>query len=201
MSVRINCEGVDQGIAKMCGALDAIGGRHAGRIIANAVNQSLAAGRKEAAREARRAYTAPIKKLFDNINVQRASGGNLHGELDFTGSKGVSMIHFKPQPNTPAVRPAAGVTAQTKRGGSRKVRFSQNGGSKSFIMKKKQGGLGVFVRHGRKKFEMLMGPSPIQALQRRESQERVQVKVEESFAPRLQAEIDRALASLRGSSR
>lgn len=201
MSVKITCDGVDQGIAQMSAALDAIGGKRAGKVIANALNQSLAAGRKEAAREARKAYTAPIKKLFDNINVQRARGSNLHGQLDLTGSKGVSMIHFKAQPNTPAVRPAAGVTAQTKRRGSRKARFAKDGGSKSFIMKKKQGGFGVFVRHGRKKFEMLMGPSPIQALQRRESQERVQTKIEETFAPRLQEEIDRALASLKGSSR
>ncbi|MBD5608191.1 MAG: hypothetical protein HDQ93_05000 [Desulfovibrio sp.] len=201
MSVKITCEGVDQGIARMNAALDAIGGKRAGKVIANALNQSLAAGRKEAAREARKAYTAPIRKLFDSIKIQRARGSNLHGELDLTGSKGVSMIHFKAQPNVPAVRPTSGVTAQTKKQGSRKARFSKNGGSKSFIMKKKQGGFGVFVRHGRKKFEMLMGPSPIQALQRQDSQEHVSAKVEEAFAPRLQAEIDRVLASLRGSSR
>ena len=201
MSVKITCAGVDEGIARMFAALDAIGAKRAGKVIANALNQSLAAGRKEAAREARKAYTAPIRKLFDHINVQRARGGNLQGQLELTGSKGVSMIHFKAQPNTPQVRPVAGITAQTKKQGSRKARFSKNGGSKSFIMKKKQGGYGVFVRHGRKKFEMLMGPSPIQALQRRESQERVSEKVEEAFAPRLQAEIDRVLASLSGGVR
>lgn len=196
MSVKITCEGVDQGIVRMQSALDAIGGKRAGKVIANALNQSLAAGRKEAAREARKAYTAPIKKLFDNINVQRARASNLQGELDLTGSRGVSMIHFKAQPNTPGVRPAAGVTAQTKKRGTRKARFAKDGGSKSFIMKKKQGGFGVFVRHGRKKFEMLMGPSPIQALQRKETQEQVAQKVEEAFAPRLQTEIDKALAAL-----
>ena len=201
MSVKITCSGVDEGIARMSAALDAIGGKRAGKVIANALNQSLAVGRKEAAREARKAYTAPIRKLFDHINVQRARGGNLQGQLELTGSKGVSMIHFKAQPNTPQIRPAAGVTAQTKKQGSRKARFSKNGGSKSFIMKKKQGGFGVFVRHGRKKFEMLMGPSPIQALQRRDAQENVEEKVEEAFGPRLQAEVDRALASLKGGSR
>lgn len=196
--MQINCQGVDAAIAQMQGALDAIGGKRADKVIANAINQSLAAGRKEAARLARKAYTAPIKKLFDNINVQRAKASDLQGQIDLLGSKGVSMIHFKAQPNTPGTRPAVGVTAQTKKGGSRKARMSKNGGSKSFIMKKKQGGFGVFVRHGRKKFEMLMGPSPIQALQRHESQEQVSKKVEEAFAPRLQAEIDRALASLKG---
>lgn len=213
--IEINAEGMDRALKEMKGALDAIGGKKANKIIANAINQSLSAGRKEAARQARRAYTAPIKKLFDNIKVQRARGSNLAGLIDLTGSKGVSMIHFKAQPNEPATHPVQGVTAQLKRKGLRKPRVSERGGSKSFVMKKAQGGFGVFVNHGLKKkiygpgkrkarivkkrdyyLEMLFGPSPIQYLQRRDAQAHVREKVEEAFSPRLQTEIDKALAAL-----
>lgn len=218
MSIAIQVEGVDRCLQKMQGALDAIGGKKASKIIANAINQSLSAGRKEAARQARRAYTAPIKKLFDNIKVQRARGSNLAGLIDLYGSKGVSLIHFRAQPKEPGAHPDEGVTAQIKRKGMRKPRVSDRGGSKSFVMKKAQGGLGIFVSHGLKKkiyapgkrkarivkkrvydLEMLFGASPIQALQRKEAQDQVSQKVEEAFAPRLQAEIDKMLDAIGGS--
>ncbi len=206
MSIEINAEGVDRAIAQMRGALDALGGKRGERAIANALNQSLAQGRKEAARQARRAYTAPIKKLFDNINIQRARASKLEGQLELSGKPGVSLIHFKAQPNTPATHPKSGVTVQVKRKESRSPAVSKHGGSKSFIGKKKQGGYGVFVRHlafdkdgNRKdKFEMLLGPSPIQALQRRDAQAHVAEKVREAFMPRLNEQIDRALPALAG---
>lgn len=197
MSIEISAEGIDRAIAAMQDALNGLGGKTGAKVIANALNQSLAAGRKQAAREARKAYTAPIKKLFDNIHIQRAKGGSLEAKIELSGTRGVSLIHFQAKPNLPqppAARPAQGITAKTKRKGSRKVRFSPNGGSKSFIMRKKQGGFGVFVRHNRKKFEMLYGPSPIQALQRADVQESVRESVEAAFVPRLEQEIDRALA-------
>lgn len=201
MNIQIEVQGIDRALASMRSALDAIGGKQAERAIANALNQSLAKGRKEASRQARRAYTAPIKKLFDNIRVQRARSGDLSGQIDLLGGQGVSLIHFKAQPDVPqppVARPAAGVTAQIKRKGARKVRAGKNGGSKSFIMKKKQGGFGVFVRHDRDKFEMLLGPSPIQALQREDAQKSVAERIEESFMPTLQQQIDRALAASLG---
>lgn len=198
MSIRLQARGLDEAMAQMQSALDGIGGKEGAKIIANALNQSLAQGRKEAARLARRAYTAPIKKLFDNVKIQRARGSSLQGELDLFGSRGVSLIHFKAQPDVPAYpRPKEGVTAQIKRTGARKPRRGEKGGSKSFIMKKAQGGFGVFVRHGQGKYEMLMGPSPIQALQREEAQNSVTEKIEEAFAPRLASEIDRVLARSR----
>lgn len=213
--IEINAEGMDRALKEMKGALDAIGGKKANKTIANAINQSLSAGCKEAARQARRAYTAPIKKLFDNIKIQRARVSNLEGLIDLYGSRGVSLIHFRAQPNESGAHPDEGVTAQIKRKGIRKPRVSDRGGSKSFVMKKAQGGFGVFVSHGLKKkvygpgkrkgrivkkrvydLEMLFGASPIQALQRKEAQDQVAKKVEETFEPRLQAEIDKALAAL-----
>lgn len=196
--MKITCDGVEGAIGRLQAVLDALGGKKAGKAIANAINHSLAAARKDAAREARKAYTAPIKKLFDSISVKRARAADLHAELDLTSSKGVSMIHFKAQPGTPQAKPAAGVTAQVKKQGSRKLRLSKTGGGKSFIMKKKQGGFGVFVSHGPGKLEMLMGPSPIQALQRQDIQERIRERIEDEFMPELQREVDRALASFKG---
>lgn len=207
MSIRINCEGVDKALADMKVFIDTIGGKPGQKVIANALNQSLAIGRKKAAKIARKAYTAPTQKLFDDIKLQKARGSNLEGNLELKSRRGVSLIHFKAQPNTPKLHPKQGVTAQVKRGGPRLPKRSKTSGrSKSFIMKKAQGGFGVFVRYKGTnkdgdevdKFEMLMGPSPIQALQRKKSQEQVKAKVEEAFYPRLQAEVDKALARLGG---
>lgn len=212
MSILINAEGIDRALKEMEGALDAIGGNRARKAIANAINQALAKGRQAAAREARMAYTAPIKKLFNNIDVTRARGGELEGSIEFMGSPGVSLIHFKSAPKTPGPRPKAGVTSKVKRKGSRYA-HGLPGHDKPFIMKKSQGGYGVFVRKhgvkpmkrssGRGKYywgeavQMLLGPSPIQALQRKDSQEHVAETIEEAFRPRLQAEIDKLLANLR----
>lgn len=209
MSVEINAEGIDRAIAQMTSVLQGLGGKDGAKAIAGALNKALSAGRKTASREARKAYTAPIKKLFDKIKITRARGSNLQGELQISSGKGVSLIHFMAQPNRPGARGAeykGGVTAQIKRKGLRKERRSDNGGSRAFIRKKKQGGFGVFVRHesfgpdGKKniKYEMLMGPSPIQHLQRKDAQKAVKEKIEETFFPSLQNEIDRILASGKG---
>ena len=211
-AISISASGIDEAIAEMRGVLDSLSGKEANRVIAKALNQSLAAGRKEASRIARRAYTAPIKKLFDQIHIKRAKGSNLEGALEISSGKGVSLIHFRADPNEPGPNPANGVTAQIKREAGRESRFSKNGGSKSFIMKKKQGGYGVFVNHGLKKkimgpgkrklqvikrrvfdLEMLYGPSPIQALQRPADQEKVKEAIEEAFMPSFQEQIDKLL--------
>lgn len=216
MSVRISCDGVDEGIRQMQLALDSIGGKRAGKIIANAINQSLAAGRKEAAREARKAYTARIKKLFDHVKINRARAGNLDGELDLTSDKGVSLIHFRTNPKEPGKMPPEGVRAQIKKGGPNKLRVSKkNDSKKAFVMKKKQGGYGIFVNHGVKKkfygagkrkpriiirrtfnYEMLFGASPIQHLQRNEALEIVEKEIGEAFSPNLVKNIDKILNSL-----
>lgn len=201
MSAEINAEGIDRAIAQMTSVLQALGGKDGAKAIAGALNKALSAGRKTASREARKAYTAPIKKLFDNIRITRARGSNLQGELKISSGKGVSLIHFKAQPNTPVPGGQfreTGVTAQIKRKGSRKERRSKNGGGPAFVMKKRQGGFSVFVRLAPKKYEMLMGPSPVQYLQRRDAQEDVAEKIEEAFFPSLQDEIDRILASRKG---
>lgn len=218
-SIEINAQGVDQAIARMRGVLSAIGGKEATKIIANALNQSMAAGRKEAAKLARRAYTAPIKKLFDNMKVRKARGSNLEGSIEFISRKGVSLIHFKAVPNTPQGRTKIPVSVQILRRGRRYVKQSERGGSLPFIMHKKQGGFGVFVNHGLKEkiygpgkrkpqivkarkfnFEMLFGPSPIQALQRKDTKEKVAEVIEETFEPMLQKEVDRILAKLGGGN-
>lgn len=193
--ITIHCEGLELAQAQIELAVNTFGGKAAMKKIASAINQSLASGRKAAAKEARRRYTAPFKKLFDNVRVERARGGTLKGAIEISGTRGVSLIHFRARPNTPATHPRQGVTAQARKAGPRRV-WRKAGASKPFIMKKVQGGFGVFVRHGKSKFEMLYGPSPIQALQRHEAQEHVASAIEDAFGPLLNAEIDRALAQM-----
>lgn len=200
MSIAIRCEGVEAAMREILAVLDSMGGKARDKAIAQAINQSLAAGRRVAAKEARRAYTAPIKKLFDDIRIERARPSSLDATLDISSGRGVSLIHFQAKPSLPGRgRPKEGVTARARRNGSRHVWKGENGGSKSFIMKKKQGGFGVFVRHKREKnaFEMLFGPSPIQALQRRDTQERVSEAISDAFRPALELAIDKLLAGAR----
>ena len=201
MSVHIKVDAVDQGIARMQRSLDALGGKAAAQAIARALNRSLQAARTEASRQARQAYTAPRAKLFDSISVSRATQSALEGVLEVLGVPGVSLIHFQARPNQPQppkARPRQGVTARVKRTGTRRVYMGREGGSKPFIMRKKQGGYGVFVRHRGNKFEMLFGPSPVQALQRQDTQEKIMDRVAEVFEPRLRHEIDVLLAGIAG---
>lgn len=204
MSVQIQAIGLDRALAEVEGVLSALSGKRRDAALAKSLNSSLTAGRKEAAREARKAYTAPIKKLFDDIIVRRARRSQLYAELVISSKRGVSLIHFRAKPISPhAPRPSAGVSAQARRQGSRHPWQSDKGGGKSFIMRKKQGGYGVFVRHkaakkdsnGEEKdaFEMLFGPSPVQALQRKEVQERIVEVMEENFSKSINDQIDNLL--------
>lgn len=199
MGITLKCEGVEAAMAQVRDALDALGGQRSGAALARAFNRSLQAGRSEAAAIARKAYTARKKKLFDSIFLRRATYSRLEATLELSGSPGVSLIHFKAQPDTqlpPAKRPAGGVTAQIKRGGSRRAYNGKDGTGESFVLRKKQGGHGVFVRSRRKSLEMLFGPSPVQALQRKDDQERVMARMESVFQTRFKHEIDVLLSGI-----
>lgn len=203
MSIVITAEGVERAISAMRETLDALGGKDAGVAVARTLNRGLEAARTETARQARRAYTAPEKKLFDNIFVRRAKPAKLEGTLEISGKPGVSRIHFLAIPNRPGTRPREGVSTLVRRGGMRRVPMKP-GFDKPFIMKKRQGGYGIFARKRGADFggpwknnvEMLFGPSPVQALQRRDTQEKIAARVEEVFAPRLRHEIDVILAGI-----
>ncbi|WP_300807631.1 hypothetical protein [uncultured Desulfovibrio sp.] len=199
MSITITAEGMDAAMEHMRETLEAVGEQKARAALARALNRTLTAVRTEATRIARTTYTARRKKLFDNIFISRAGRGKLEGVLEIHGSPGVSLIHFEATPNRPqrpAARPADGVSARILRSGSRKVaRSHKSGGSKSFVIRKPQGGYGVFVRHGQK-LEMLFGPSPVQALQRADSQERLIERADEVFPRRLRHELDVLLSGL-----
>ena len=137
--------------------------------------------------------------LRANLEIRRANRSNLEGALNITGRPGMSLIHFLPDPDVPqppAARPAAGVSVQIKKKGARHPATSNvAGGSKSFIIRKPQGGYGVFVRHGQQ-LEMLYGPSPVQALQTADAQEQVVARAEEVFPERLQHEVDVILSGM-----
>lgn len=204
MSVVITSEGMDAALGRMRDVLDALGRKGAGIAIARALNRSLLAARTRAGHIARAAYTAQYTDLLANMVVRRANRSRLEGSLEITGRPGMSLIHFLPDPDAPqppAARPPEGVSVQIKKKGGRHVaRSNVPGGSKSFIIRKPQGGYGVFVRHGQQ-LEMLYGPTPVQALQKAEAQEQVVARAEEVFPERLRHEVDVLLSGIVGAGR
>ena len=188
--------------------------------IARAVNRTLDAVRGEAIRIAKETYTYTGKtvsgKVFDQIFLKKATRTDGTGRLFIGGRRGVSLWHFKAQPSKPGKRPVGGVSAQVLKQGSRHVRV-RSGWSKPFIMKKKRGddkdgGYGVFIRRDGTRYsdrytkgprqgqriwkgniEMLFGTSPIQAVGKPQSRERLQAKARETFEKRLRHEVDALL--------
>lgn len=159
-----------------------------------ALRKTMASLRTEATRMARSAYTAKPQKLFAEIETSFSNGdGERWGKLTMRDRRGVSLWHFMPTPKNPTrKRPPGGVSNLVRRGGSRKV-YGHDGQSKPFIMAKKQGGFGVFVRKqggGRMDLTMLYGPSPIQSLQRDDSRERLETVGRELFEKHLRHEIE-----------
>ena len=158
--------------------------------VSRAINRTLNAMRAEAIRIARRAYVyVPPGRLFDQLYLKKAQRGTTKACLYISGRRGISQYHFRPEPKFPGTKPPAGVSAQIRQGGTRKV-YQEPGYSKPFIMKKLRGidfgGYGVFMRKkgvnnfhkkGRKGAEglvwkgvkMLFGASPIQSLLRKTS--------------------------------
>ena len=150
-----------------------------------------------ASKMARAEYTAkgnrPIQK-----KKKRARGG--HGSIKFSGIPGHSLYHFKPSRLLPARlgREDAGVSTQIKRGGGRKVQRVPGYG-KPFVMRKKQGGYGLFARRegGRKKDVLfLLGPSLIQAIIKRDNSEAIQDVGSEKFLRNVQDELNKVLSGI-----
>lgn len=198
--ITITVPNFEEAIAQCSTALSFLG-KDSGVALSRAVNRTLEAVRTEAAKIARSAYTARQSKLFDNIFLRRAGRQRIDGTLILSGKKGVSLIHFQARPNMPGKRTAVGVSAKVRRDGPRRVR-NLTGFTKPFIMRKQQGGYGIFVRsmdHGFREWgglQMLLGPSPIQALGRADSQEKLVAKADEVFSRRLAHEIDALLAGV-----
>lgn len=216
MSIEISVDDFEEEIANLIGELSSLGNDDAKRAMAYALNKSLVKGRKEAITFAREAYTAPAKKLFDQIAMQRARANTLLASLNIRSKRGIILFHFKPKPKEPGAHPAGGVSVQVRRDVARHVRKSRNGGSLPFIMEYKQGDFfGILVNHGLKEkimgpgkrkpsvvkkrifnYEKLFGASHVQALERRDTQERIQAAIESSFETELAAQIDAAIAKM-----
>lgn len=198
--ITVTVPNLEEAIDRCRTTLEALG-KNSGLALARATNRSLEAVRTEATRIARSAYTARQQKLFDNIFVLRATSRKPSGELEIIGSKGLSLIHFQARPNLPGKRPKKGVSTKVRRDGPRSVRITP-GYTKPFILKKRQGGYGIFIRKTGSRFrdwdalQMLWGPSPIQALQRQEDQERLVERAADVFPRRLEHEIDALLTGM-----
>ena len=169
--------------------------------MSRAVNRTLDAVRADAVRIGQEKYTAKAESLRKKSRIRRATRAKPTGVLELRGRRGLSLIHFRPQPgsipNWKGVpvkqrRPKEGVSNLIKKGGRRKV--YAKGDSKPFLAKVTDR-VGVFVRQpGTNKLEMLYGPSPIQAIGGQASRERLQAKARETFEKRLRHEVTSILA-------
>ena len=199
MSITITAEGMDAAVRRMQRTLTALSGQEALTVLARALNRGLQSARAEALRIGRTAYTARPDDIFEQVRARRAGRSNLEATLEVRGRPGMSLIHFEATPNRPqrpGSRPADGVRVRIRKDGSRHAaRAHGPGGSKSFVIRKPQGGYGVFVRHGQE-LEMLYGPTPVQALQRADTQERILERAETVFSGRLRHELDVLLSGL-----
>lgn len=176
--------------------------------VARAVNRTLESVRAEAGRIGREKYTAKGENLRKRATIRRASGNNPRGVLELRGRRGMSLIHFRPQPGSvpdwkgvslKQRRPKGGVSNLIKRGGRRRV--YADGDNKPFLANV-SGHVGVFVRRpGERTLDMLYGPSPIQALGGRDSRRRLQAKARETFDKRLRHEVAAILAGHAGGKR
>ena len=172
----------------------------------SAVNRTLETVRAEAVRIGREKYTARAESLRKRAGIRRATRTSPVGVLDLRGRKGMSLIHFRPQPGVipdwkgvPVKRrqPKGGVSNLIKKGGRRKVYAT--GDNKPFLAKVTDH-VGIFVRQpGTDKLEMLYGPSPIQAIGGQASRERLRATARETFEKRLRHEVNAILSgNIRG---
>ena len=163
----------------------------------SAINRTINEIGTLASKMARAEYTAkgnrPVQK-----KKKRARGG--HGSIKFSGIPGHSLYHFKPSRLVPQKmgRGDEGVSTQIRRGGSRKIQ-RVSGYSKPFVMRKKQGGYGLFARREgshRKDVMFLLGPSLIQAIIKRDNSETLQEVGSEHFLRNVQDELNRILSGV-----
>lgn len=200
IGISIRCEGLEAEMRRAHKLLASLGCLREHEAYRKALRSALTSARQEAARVARAAYTARRSRLFDRIEAKYAEG-----TLTLRGAPGMSLIHFKPAPALPGTRPAGGVTSQVKRRGPRYAhgdrRFTHDA---PFIMPKKQGGYGIFVRETGRKWKdwqgvhMLFGPSPVQALMREDAQAQVAEQAARAFREKIAREIDKLLAKAGG---
>ena len=157
------------------------------KVARRAINRTLSSVRTQLSRTARNAYTAHPSKVFPYVKISRSG---LSGTLNIKGAPGYSLFHFRAIPKVPTKRPPAGVSALIKKGGIRKV-YRKSGYDRPFIMKKKQGGFGVFVRkHGGDELQMMMGPSPIQAALAHANMDALHQTASEILKKRLMHEVE-----------
>ncbi len=198
--IKIESSDLEQTIRAMTQGLQHLPGE-CSAAVARAVNRTLDAVRADAVRIGQEKYTAKAESLRKKSRIRRATRAKPTGVLELRGRRGLSLIHFRPQPgsipNWKGVpvkqrRPKEGVSNLIKKGGRRKV--YAKGDSKPFLAKVTDR-VGVFVRQpGTNKLEMLYGPSPIQAIGGQASRERLQAKARETFEKRLRHEVTSILA-------
>lgn len=211
----LNTRDFERALASLQSGLSALAGKEAQRALAGALNEALGVARAAARKAAKGEYTVRRPQAL-SARIQRAGATSLDARLIFSGPIGLSLIHFKAQPNTPGK--AAPITVQIKKKGGRKqvrspfgavnptsvsfrtgtgraVSFTSHTG-RPFILPKKQGGYGIFARTPTGQLEMLFGPSEIQAVGREDIALEISELVSEAFTPILKKRVDAAVERL-----
>lgn len=152
-----------------------------------AINRTLITVRKEGNKLATQRYTAVREKPRDTARLFKSFKGMMTGEIEFTGRRGSSLRNFRPSPQQQKnKRPKRGISSLIIKGGARKV-YTDEAGNKPFWLPMKQfsGEYGLFynARKNRqfKKWHgitLAYGPSGIQAITRKDSQERLRLLAE-----------------------
>lgn len=199
--IRITIPDLDRTIADLTGTI-----RHlpddCKKAVARAVNRTLEAVRAEAVRVGREAYTAKAESLRKGSRIRKATAANPYGVLELRGRRGIPLVQFLPQPDTPPNwkgvhprrrAPKEGVSSQVKRGGARYV-HTKDGHKPFFAAPRGELGLWVRIGPGRSDLRQRFGPSPIQAFSRPGAKERLEAKARETFPKRLRHEVDALLS-------
>lgn len=219
----VSCGGsVERALERLRENIEALGGAGADKAVMAAMKKTLRELKKEAGRTARDAYTYYRKNgMFSDADILLASrGSRSQGMLALKGNIGESLIHFHPQPGIPnagekILRPREGVSIMIKKSGSKRYVPIKKGFGRPFIMKKKQGGYGVFAAKegaGRESFrgqskrkkgffwksevQMLFGPSPIQAVGREDNAKRLIDFAEWRYEMVLKEELEKQIEKL-----
>lgn len=147
----------------------------ANKAVSAAINRTLTTGRSRITRRLKKEINLPAGNAKDPqdgtiskfLKIRKASDGggggvaNLEGQIIITREP-LSLMLFKPSPNTPGPTKVAGVSVKTRTGKAKELLRH------TFVAKMKSGHVGVFERQGRGnkrvkrlKIQERFGPTPL----------------------------------------
>ena len=97
--IKIESSDLEQTIRAMTQGLQHLPGE-CSAAVARAVNRTLDAVRADAVRIGQEKYTAKAESLRKKSRIRRATRAKPTGVLELRGRRGLSLIHFRPQPGS-----------------------------------------------------------------------------------------------------